>query len=278
MYPLYDFGGNGQIINLLPANGFPPETYTPMLQPLTERYHVISMLPRALWVDEKPPVELRQWDMLADDLLAGLAYHKLDNVIAIGHSFGGIASMIAATRQPDRFRALCLLDPTFFRPEWLEGMEQMQRDGSIIEFPLVQGAMRRRRTFESLEAAYGYFKGKKLFADWPDESLRLYVDYGTQPAADGSFELRWSPEWEAYYFSTGYTRSWEVASKLRGLLPILTIGGGTTDTFVPEIAVMLREVLPEATFTEVAGQGHLFPQSAPAVTNALIMNWLDKLR
>jgi pimeloyl-ACP methyl ester carboxylesterase len=278
MFPIFDFGGSGQIINLLPANGFPPETYIPLLRPLSDRYHVICMLPRALWTDEKPPIELHQWDMLADDLLAGLAYHNLTNVIAIGHSFGGIASMIAAVRQPERFSALCMLDPTLFRPEWLEGLEQMQRDGTIVEFPLVQGAMRRRRTFETAEDAFAYFRTKKLFADWSDENLRLYVDYGTQPSINGGLELRWSPEWETYYFSTGFTRSWEVAPKLCGLLPVLAIGGGTTDTFVPEIAAMLRDVLPEATFAEVEGHGHLFPQSAPQQTEAIISRWLEQLR
>ncbi len=278
MYPIFDFGGTGQIINLQSANGFPPETYIPLLQPLTDHYHVICMLPRALWTDEKPPTELRQWDAMADDLLAGLAYHKLNNVIAIGHSFGGTVSMIATVRQPELFSALCLLDPTLFRSEWLEGMEQMQRDGSIVEFPLVQGAMRRRRNFETKEAAFTYFKTKRLFADWPDKNLHLYVEHGLQPAADGIFELRWSPEWEAYYFSTGFTRSWEVAPKLRGLLPILAIGGGTTDTYVPEIAAMLSEVLPEASFEEIAGHGHLFPQTAPQQTFELINQWLETLK
>lgn len=278
MFPIYDFGGSGQIINLLPANGFLPETYISLLRPLTKHYHVICMLPRALWQDEKPPTLLHQWDMLADDLLAGLAYHNLDNVIAIGHSFGGTASMIAAVRQPECFSALCLLDPTFFRPEWLEALEQMQRDGSIIEFPLVQGAMRRRRAFETKDEAFAYFRTKKLFADWSDESLQLYVDYGLQPAINGGFELRWSPEWEAYYFSTGFTRSWEVAPKLRGLLPVLAIGGSTTDTFVPEIAAMLQDVLPEATFAEIEGHGHLFPQTAPQQTEVLISRWLGQLK
>ena len=277
MYPIYDFGGSGQIINLLPANGFPPETYIPLLRPLTARYHVICLLPRALWPGEQPPVDLRQWDMLTDDLLAGLAYHQLEDVIAIGHSFGGIASMIGVVRQPQRFKALCMLDPTLFRPEWADGMEQMQRDGTINEFPLVQGALRRRRTFETVDAAFAYFKTKKLFADWPDESIRLYAEYGTQPAPDGSLELRWSPAWEAYYFSTGFTRSWQVAPKLHSLLPVLVIGGGTSDTYVPEIAAMLGDHLPEATFAEVTGHGHLFPQSAPQPTGAIISQWLERL-
>jgi pimeloyl-ACP methyl ester carboxylesterase len=274
MNPLQDFGGKGPVMHLAPANGFPPATYALLLQPFTSRYRVLSLLPRALWPGEQPPLALRQWDALADDLLAGMDEHGLSDVIAIGHSFGGIASMIAAARQPARFRALCLLDPTLFRPEWMEGMEQMQRDGSIREFPLAQGALRRRRTFDSSQAAYDYFKSKALFADWPDEALRLYANAGTRPTDEGGVELLWPPEWEAYYFMTGYTRSWEIAPQLRGKLPVLAVRGMESDTFVPETAAMLREILPDMQYAEIPGHGHLFPQTAPDETRAVIEAWL----
>lgn len=277
MYPVYDFGGSGQVIHLALANGFPPATYTPLMQPFTARYRVLSLLPRALWPGEQPPTELRQWDTLADDLLAGMEEHGLNDVIAIGHSFGGIASMIAATRQPQRFRALCLLDPTFFRPEWMEWMEQMQRDGTSREFPLAQGALNRRRAFDSQQTAFDYFRGKRLFADWSDEALGLYVNSGTRPSTGGGVELVWSPEWEAYYFMTGYTRSWQVAPQLNGKLPMLVMRGVESDTFVPETAAMLREILPDMTYAEIPGHGHLFPHSAPAETRAIIEAWLAEV-
>ncbi|MBL8117193.1 MAG: alpha/beta hydrolase [Anaerolineae bacterium] len=274
MYPIYDFGGQGPLINLALANGFPPQTYLPMLRPLLPHYHIVCLLPRALWGGEPVPAQLRQWDQLADDLLAAMNTHGMSQIIAIGHSFGGIASMIALSRQPQRFRALCLLDPTVFQPSWMAQMEAMQRDGSIRDFPLAAGAIRRRRHFEDAGSAYDYFKTKALFADWPEETLRLYAQQGTRPSEAGGVELVWSPEWESYYFSTGYTRSWDIIPQLDTAAPILTIRGGTTDTLTVESAARMRELLPHMTYAEVPGHGHLFPQTAPEQTAAIILDWL----
>ena len=40
-------------------------------------------------------------------------------VIGVGHSIGATVTLRAAIRQPERFRALILLDPAFFRPHFI---------------------------------------------------------------------------------------------------------------------------------------------------------------
>jgi pimeloyl-ACP methyl ester carboxylesterase len=276
--PLLELGGAGTLLHVMPANGFPPETYIPLLRPFLSQYRAVSLPPRALWLGEQPPTEARTWDRLADDLLDGLRDHNLPPVIAIGHSFGGVASLLAAAREPERFRALCLLDATIFPAHGMAMMAQMQVEGTISQLPLVQGAARRRRTFESIDEAYVYFKGKSLFRNWPDETIRLYAEFGTRPMADGSGrELAWSPEWEVYYFSTAYTDTWDVLPQLRGKLPILTIRGGESDTLLPEAAEKMRAILPEMAYAEIPGQGHMFPQSAPQETAAVIGKWLEAI-
>ena len=60
-------------------------------------------------------------------------------------------------------------------------------------------------------------------------------------------------------------------------LPLLVIRGGESDTFIPEAAEMLRDLLPNATYAEVPGHGHLFPQSAPEETGRIIGDWLVNL-
>lgn len=276
-YLLYDFGGSGPVLHFAVANGFPPQTYAPLLQPLTRRYRVVSLPPRALWPGEPPPDTLHDWHMLADDLLAGMAQHGLTDVIAVGHSFGGIASLLAVLAEPARFRALSLLDPTILPPHAMHFMAEMQAGGKVGDFPLVEGALRRRRTFESAEAAYAYFKSKTLFADWPDAAVRLYAEHGTRPARQGGVELVWPPEWEAYYFSTMYTRTWDILPRLRGLLPLLIIRGANSDTLLPDAAGQIRGILPDAACAEIAGHGHLFPQSAPDDTRRVIEAWLETL-
>ncbi|MEO8611399.1 MAG: alpha/beta hydrolase [Chloroflexota bacterium] len=275
MQPIYEFGGAGQVIYTALANGFPPQTYAPLVKPFTDQYRVISLLPRALWPGEKPPDVLHDWHVVADDISDALVQHDLRDVIAIGHSMGGIASILAAIAHPERFRALILLDPTIFSASATGYMEQIQADGSIRDFPLVQGALRRKRNWADAKEAYTYFKGKSLFAPWPDETVRLYAESGTKLTDGGGVELAFPPEWEAYYFSTFYTKTWDELPKLK--LPLLVIRGGDSDTFQAESAEELRALVPQAAYAEIPGHGHMFPQSAPDATRQVIADWLATL-
>ena len=175
-YPLYEFGGSGPLIHLAVANGFPPGSYRPFMAAFTPDYRGVSLPPRALWPEQatldKPPT----WSALADDLLAGLEQHALRDVIAVGHSFGGIASIMAAVRKPERFAALCLLDPTILPAHVLGLIAQARQAGKIDQFPLAVGARRRRATFTDPQAAFAYWRAKKLFQDWPDDALWAYVE------------------------------------------------------------------------------------------------------
>ncbi|HEX2907913.1 MAG TPA: alpha/beta hydrolase [Phototrophicaceae bacterium] len=277
-YPLYDFGGDGPIIHFAIANGFPPPTYAPLLKPLTAHYHVISLLPRALWPNEPPPEQWLDWQIVADDLLAGLAYHGLENVIAFGHSFGAIASLLAALAEPKRFRGLGLLDPVIFLPAVSETVAAMQANNLAQDFPLVQGALRRRARFATTTEAFAYFRTKTLFLDWSDDYLRRYVEHGTRPAQDGDgLELVWPPEWEAYYFGTLYTKTWARLPHLRGLLPLLIVRGADSDTLLADVAAEVLALLPDMTYAEIAQRGHLFPLSAPTETRQVMKSWLAGL-
>lgn len=275
--PIHIYGGmeGYPILHLAVANGFPPQTYAPLLEPFTQRYRVICLPPRALWPGESPPLDKRDWRMVTDDLLAGFKAYNLRDVIAIGHSFGGVASLLAVIREPHLFKALILLDPTILLPEFLLWMKEAQNNNSIEDVPLVQAARRRRTHFDSVEDAYVRFRSRPLFADWPDETLRLYTESNLRPSEQGNgMTLVWSAEWEAYFFSTMYTDIWDDIPKLEGLLPTLFIRGGISDTFVASAEEMLKPILPSAHFEVIEGHGHLFPMSAAGPTAHIIEKWL----
>ena len=274
---LLELGGpaDAALIHIAPANSFPPQTYGPMLRSLTDRYRAICFPPRALWGDQKPPQELRQWHVLADDLLRAFDRWKMGEIILIGHSFGGIASMLAAIKEPERFRALVMLDPTILPRELLDWLKTAAQQDTLDQSPLVRGALRRRRFFESRDLAFARFRDRPHFADWSDEALRLYVDHGLRERSNRSgYELAWSVEWEVYYYSTVYQRIWEDLPKLEGLLPVLIIRGGASDTFDQASQEAVQRLAPSATINVIEGQGHLFPQSAPDEAGALIRSWL----
>jgi pimeloyl-ACP methyl ester carboxylesterase len=277
--PLYDFGGTGPLLHMAVANGFPPQAYKLLLEPLTVHYHVVSLPPRALWPGiGAPPEDIGDWRELADDLLAGIAHYDLKDIVAIGHSFGAIASMLAAIEQPQRFRALVMLDPTILPPLIMNAFRAARKQGEIPRFPLIEGAQKRKDLFDSLDEAFEYWRGKPLFHDWSDEALWLYTKSMTRPAANGGLELSWPRDWEAYYYMAFYLDSWDDLAKLRGLLPTLIIRAQHSDAYIKEAADVAETVLPDATHVTLPGVGHLFPQAAPDATRQIISDWLEGLR
>jgi pimeloyl-ACP methyl ester carboxylesterase len=275
--PIYEFGGHGPAIHLAVANGFPPQTYKPLLDPLAGSYRAVTILPRALWPSPPPPETLTSWRQMADDILQGLRQHDLRDVIAIGHSMGGVASMLAAIAEPGRFRALILLDPTFLPPDVTRLIWLMRITGQGHRFPMAQGARKRRAKFASVDEAAAYWQPKPLFSDWPAETLRLYTESITKSSGNGSIELAWQPAWEAQYYQTVFIDWRREVRKLRGLLPVLAIQGAQTDTFTDPSVRIMQRLVPDATYARIDSYRHLFPQSAPDQTRRIIEPWLKNL-
>ena len=277
--PLLELGGRGPVIHFAVANGFPPHTYLSLLEPLFDRYRVVSLPPRALWPDAGPPPPTAgSWESLADDLLHGLAAHGLDRVIAIGHSFGSVASLVAAEREPHRFRGLALLDPTILSPDRMERVAMQLAQHGEVHHPLVLQTLNRRRHFASREEALAYWRGRPLFKDWPDRSLQDYVQAMLKPAGDGQgYDLAWQREWEAWYYRSFYPGTWENLERLDRGIPVLVAGGESSDTYLPDAAAVMRQMLPHGSHVTIAGAGHLFPQSRPQATLAVLQGWLAQL-
>ncbi len=275
-HPLIDFGGRGATLLLAPANGFPPDAYAALLEPLTERFRVVCLPPRALWpAGGDPPTEPGSWVDLALELLEGMRRHGLDEVIGLGHSFGGVALLVASAREPERFRGLCLLDPTIHTPDFLA---LLRAGRERILNPLAPKARRRRARFPTMEDAFAAWRDRKLFADWSDEALWRYTRSALRPRRDGpGFELVWSPAWEAYYYESLDERIWLELDRVEPDLPMLLIRGGTSPVFVPAAVDLLRPRLGRVRFDEVPGHGHLFPLTAPEPTRALIDAWLREV-
>jgi pimeloyl-ACP methyl ester carboxylesterase len=276
--PLVELGGQGDLLHIAIANGFPPATYLPVFRPLMNQFRVVSLPPRALWSPPPSPQSTRTWLDVAEDLLTGLRAHDLSNVIAVGHSIGAIVSLVAAAREPARFRGLVLLDPTIFPRPMLWLIRVMQTVGQQARMPLVKGALKRRADFASYDEAFAYWREKKLFRNWTDEGVRLYTESVLQPVANGDgLELIWSPQWEAKYYQTILTTTWRYLPHLRQM-PLLVIRGGTSDTLRAETAQQMRRQLPLMAYHEIEGHGHLFPHSAPEETTRILQAWLARIK
>jgi len=302
MIPCLDLGGDGPALHFAHANGYPPECYRPLLAGLSAHYgsslryhygsslryhygsslryhyHVFAMHQRPLWPDVQPG-SLDDWHPLTDDLFRFLDERGPGAVIGVGHSLGGIVTLRAALRQPERFRALVLIDPVLFPPPMIAAMRLMRAFGlSYRLHPLVQTALRRRRVFESREVLLKGYRRKSIFRYMNDASLKAYVEGLTRPRPDGKYELVYSPEWEARIYVTGVWRDLDLWRGLPRLeLPLLILRGAETDTFWESTAHLVKRKLPSAQVVTLPQATHLVPLERPLEVSALIHEFISTL-
>jgi len=277
--PHFDHGGSGAPLHFLHANGYPPKCYEPLLDLLETQHHVFGMKLRPLWGDTKPE-DLQDWHPLSDDLLRFLADRASTTlsenpVIGVGHSIGGIVTLRAAIREPKRFRALVLLDPVLFIPSFLVGWSILRRIGLGERFhPLIAGAKRRRRSFDNLDTVFRSFRTRPVFRYLSDESLRVYIEGITRPKDDGTFELVYSPEWEARIYLTGLRDFdlWRALPKLE--VPTLIIRGAETDTFLEKSAKLVEKKNPNIQIITLQKATHILPLEHPQEVASAIDNFL----
>ena len=281
-HPLDLLGGQASSPTLLlaTANGFPPRCYAPLLAPLARDWRLLALPPRATWPESgPPPTAPGNWGSLADDLLAGMAQHGLESAVALGHSMGAVVLLLAALREPQRFRALALLDPAILTEERLQLLRGLRERGEMDQMPLAQGALERKHRFASREAAFTYWRPKPLFADWSDAALWAYTRSMTRPAREGAgLELSWRRDWEAWYYRSVELEPWPALARLAGQMPTLLLQGAESETFPADSLKRARTLLPSATLVSLPACGHLFPLSHPEETRAALSGWLAELR
>ncbi|KAF8632402.1 hypothetical protein AX17_004843 [Amanita inopinata Kibby_2008] len=131
-------------------------------------------------------------------------------IIAIGHSYGGCTSALAALTNPDLFSSLILLDPVIVKPLKPE-------DPKDHTDRLTLGALARRETWKSKDEALSLFKANPFFAAWDPAVLDIYVECGLYPSPDGEgVRLKMSGLQEAVVFVEVHTEN-EVYHQMPGL-------------------------------------------------------------
>lgn len=264
-------------LHFLHANGYPPGCYNPLLERLQKNYHVFGMHLRPLWKDAKMN-DLKDWHPLSDDLLRFLWDRQPDPVIGVGHSIGGIVTLRAALYDPSRFRALVLLDPVLFIPSFMT-MWRLIRAIGLGErlHPLIAGAKRRRRNFDDLETVFRGYRERPVFRYMSDENLQIYIEGITRQKADGTYELIYSPEWEAHIYLTGI-RDFDIWRELPKLkIPTLIIRGAETDTFLEKAANLVKQKNPAIQIHTMEKSTHILPLERPQEVYEIMEEFLKSL-
>ena len=271
MIPFHDFGGSGPLLHFAHANAYPPGCYRQFLEPLTSQYHVLAAELRPLWPGSDP-AELTRWELIADDLINFFDQQNLRGVLGVGHSLGGVATMLAAVKRPELFRALVLIEPVLLPPAMLEAAKEATLE-QRMQFPLVQSAVRRRDQWASVEDVFARYRPKSVFAGLSDEVLWDFVRAGTRPCdpADPSqgVTLAYPKLWEAQIYAT-LPQVWEPLPQVTQ--PLLGIRAAQSNTLFPEAWQLWQKKLPYATYIELPDTSHLLPLEKPQELADLILS------
>jgi pimeloyl-ACP methyl ester carboxylesterase len=210
-----------------------------------------------------PKLQDHSWTQFGDDVAEILS--RVDGaVVGVGHSMGATALLQSALVAPERYLGLVLVEPIVFPPSTFDSLNH----------PLVVGASRRRREFDSAADALGNFADKAVFSRWVDDALAAYVEGGLVSEAD-KWVLACEPLHEAEVFSRSgsdgvYDRLEELA------VPIWLVVGEDTDTYPPGYVEILGDRIAGAQLAYVAGAGHFVPMEQPGELASVIITALGR--
>ena len=249
-----------QTIQFAHANGFPAKTYNELFKHFGsfDLKYVPVMAHGKFGITPK-------WKPLGHELIENIKEHNETPVIGIGHSMGGAALMYAAHWQPELFDKIVFLDPPLFPIHKIRGMNLMRFLGMLDKVGPSGRAKTRKTHFDSYDAAYQYFKPKKLFKNFHPNCFTDYVKHGLIPSKNGGVELAFKSEVEYQVFrSMAY-----IPGKVAFKMPSYFIYSSQYTVLQPKDIESLKRKFVNTKFIPFDG-GHLFPFEQPEETAELI--------
>jgi pimeloyl-ACP methyl ester carboxylesterase len=257
-----DWGGEGPPIVLLHATGFLGPIYRPIARALTAIGHVYSYDQRGHGDSERPGNDIYGWDITAGDLEGFILAMGFKGVRGIGHSAGATAIGVVASGRPDLISRAMLIEPVIF-----DVNDPMVRRPSEMR----ERTLKRKRSFDNVEAMFRNFEHKPPYNTWRKEILREYCELGTYTGADGKRVLKCHPEVEAEIYAT--SRNFDgLAYLMRCNAPLLILFGEKSDA--PGLALAPRLAAANRRVVIVPGTTHFIPMEEPELTARMALEFL----
>lgn len=176
---------------------------------------------------------------------------------------GAAALAMAQAADPQRFRALLLIEPVMYPPPYLRGDNAMS-----------ERALRRRRTFDSREEAAASFRGRGAFDGWDDAAFAGYIRRGL--VGEGPVELACAPEVEAdIYRGSKAHDTWDHVMSID--VPVLLMSGEKSDTISPDLARKQAAQFERAGVEIVPDAGHFLPMERPELIAARVRRFVEAM-
>lgn len=270
------------VIHFAHANGMPSAVYKPFFEGLAP-FFTIEYVPM-LGVDPKYPVD-DHWRSLTEQIINSVKHtcerHGVTQVVAVGHSLGGLCTLQALYRAPQYFSQAVLLDPP-----WIYGKTSLiwHLAKTADRLPLMNNRLmdklspagiskNRRDVWDSREEAYDTLRHKGFFKSFDERSFEGYIEHGLHERADGKVTLAIPKASEVEVFRTN--PSWYWLTPSRAPKPPVTLVIGEDSLFLKRKWPQQIQARLGISYLTHKG-GHMFPLEYPESVSEYVLELIEQ--
>ena len=246
------------------GNGFSSRSYQPMLEQLYHYFDLI-LLDAQGHGESEAGEQFLGWNANADHALEYIDAHREQwgdvPLLGLGHSFGGVLTLLSASPERNPFEQIVLLDPVIFPPLLLTVMQLLQSIGLGRSNATATRALNRKSHWSDREAARQNLMGRGIFRNWSEAAFNAYLhDAIGEDVELGGVSLKCPPNIEAAIFSTLPRGLWKSIRHLD--IPATIVVAEESYPFVAKSARKASRMNPLVTMEFSAG-GHCYMQEQP---------------
>lgn len=236
-----DYGTSGRRPMLCVHGGAAHAHWFDFIAPgFTSDHHVFALDQRghgdSAWADP----QTYAWQTFAADVNALVEKLDLRDYVLVGHSMGGMVSLVTASTYPERIGKLVIVDSVMLMP-----MERVTRMNAFGQTPA-----RTYATQEELVARYRLEGGEQNLT--APEVLRRMALHASRQNADGTWQHKADRRVYANFKQIAGIPMW---GKIK--VPTLAIRGGAhSPRFTPDIMAEIHALAPQVQVTTVHDSDH----------------------
>ena len=249
------------------GNSFPACTYRQVFNSLISRGFDVQAVEKFGHESQYPVTD--NWPHLVEQL-ADFIRSQHPNGPApflVGHSLGGILSLMCAAKHPDLARGVLLLDSPILAGWKATTLGLAKRTPLVGSLSPGRISSKRRNHWPSRDAALEHFRHKKAFAQWDVQVLKDYIQHG-MTERDDQIYLSFDRDVETRIYNSLPHNLGELLRKHPLQCPAAFIGG-THSVEMRQVGMELTQRITKGRVMMLDGS-HLFPMEKPLATAAAI--------
>jgi len=261
------------------ANGFPAGCYRVLFDIWQRAGWQVHALPR-IGHNPQYPVS-SNWPHLRDELIRFIEDEVRPKmaepgpVMLIGHSLGGILSLLIASKRPDLAQGLVLLDSPLVSGWRAHSVQVMKATRLMHRVSPGKVSRQRRHEWPDRQAVMTHFASKHKFARWDPRVLQDYVDCGFDDR-DGVTRLGFRRDIETRIYDTLPHHLDRLMQHRAPRCPVAFVAG-TQSEELRQAGPAASRAIAKGNFHWMEGS-HLYPFERPDDTANLVLQLLQALQ